>query len=71
MKKKRISKKIFNVVKNRVLGKKVEKKKAKYFFGKKFGGKKKYLEKKNILEIFFSLFSREGGGKLFGNFGYS
>jgi hypothetical protein len=42
-------------VKNRVWGKKVE---AKYFCGKKFG-------KKNILEIFFSLFSRRELAKSF------
>ena len=56
MKKKRISKKIFKVVKNRVLEKKKLKKKQNIFA-------EKNLEKKNILEIFFPLFSQgEGGG---------
>ena len=45
MTKKRISKKIFNAVKNRALGKKVEKKKQNIFA-------EKNLEKKSVLEFF-------------------
>ena len=67
MKKKGISKKTFKVVKNRVLEKKNEKKKAKYFCRKKFGVK-------NVLEYpppprenkEFCFLRR--GGELFGKF---
>ena len=61
---KRISKKIFNVVKNSFLEKKLKKKKVKFFCGKKFGENK--LEKKNLEKkfffgnIFFLGFTKEG-----------